>query len=549
MKVNHIYILFFLFLVASVPTAIYGNSERKYCENILDSARKGYSRRDYVESLQNLIKAKQLAEESNWTDLEIDALNGIGTVYADLFDYDKAMEYYLESYKIALKESDKKRELLIINNIAKIYFINKDYSKAKEYTEMAYQIAIYLNDSSRIGLLSSNLASILHKTEDFALAEKYINISLKMLNGDTNKPEYLTSQIIKTENLYLQKKYSEAEQIGISTWKQLQKTEHTFKPYFILILSKIYQEKGDFKRAIDYAKKALKSKPDIQTCIDIYTHLSDLYLLNDACSLALQYKDSAIMALDSLRKVNNSDYLESNLIRFELINSEKQLSENRIKQRTDRITFAVIAFFILLLASFLLWMQSIKNKQKKLFELERGKNEKLLLEQKLKERETLALLEQERFKNEIENKNKQLIANTLFQSNRNKLIKELIEAFSTTPLQSEGSILKSIIKKLKVQLEDYGDVNNFLRQFEQINPSLLLLLKEKHSNLSHEDIHLLSYVYLDMDIKKIAHLLNISVSACQKRKERLAVKLGINTIDLYKYLLSIMQSSNSKDLS
>jgi len=553
--------LFFFFLLVFIPFAGYGNSDRKYCESLLDSARKKYSEKNYIKAMESLTEARKIAEENNWTDLKIDALNGMGAVYTSLFDYDKAMEYYLESYKIATKKSDTKRELLIINNIGKIYFDNQEYSKVKEYLEKAYEIAFLLKDSFCIRQVASNLASVLHKTEDFILAEKYLNIGLKMLNNDTATREYLTFQIIKTDNLYLQKKYSEAEKIGLSIWERVQKIDHAFKHSFVICLSKIYQEKGNIEKALYYAYEALQGSPDIVDCICIYDQLSDLYQLENAYPLALQYKDSAAMAIDSLRKINNKDYLKSNLIRFELLNSEKELAESKAKQKAERMLFIVVIIAIFILAMIFIWVlriQSIRNKQRKqitelelqheknqnLLQQEQLNNEKLRLEQQLKEQETFALLEQERLASEIDNKNKQLMARVLFQSNRNDLIKELIVALSNIPLQKESTIIEPIVQKLRLQLKDSADANIFLVQLEQISPSLFLLLKEKHPNLSLDEIQLLSYIHLyNIDTKKIASLLNISVNTCQKRKERLAIKMGIKTTELYDFLCSLMSFS------
>ena len=553
MRTKIFYILFFFFLAASMPFAGYSNiSIRKYCENLLDSARKEYSERYYIKAMESLVEAKQLAEENNWTDLKIDALNGIGVIYTNLFDYDKAMEHYLESYKIASKESDKKRELYILNNIANIYFNNQEYLKAKEYVQKSYEIAVYLNDSSRMGLIASNLASVLHEIGDFDLAKMYTEISLTMMNNFKDTSEYLLSQITRVYNLYLQKKYAEAEQIGLSLWEQLQEVDHTQKPYFLLTFSSIYREKGDIKKAVVYAGKALQAKPDIKACVEIYTQLSDLHQLDGDYLLALLYKDSIAMAIDSLHRINNRDFLESNHIRFELINSERQLAENRAKQKAERTLFVFIFIFMAILTVILVWVfriQSIRNKQQKIIaengqriaelELEKERNKKLIIEQQFKEQETLAILEQERLNNEIEIKNRQLTAQVLSQSNKKDIINEIIQTLSSFSVQSKIPELNSVIFTLKQQAKDSDHWNDFLIHFEQINPSFISVLKEKHPDLNDNDIRFLSYIYLNLDGKKISDLLNISFDSLRKKKLRLANKMGVGSIDLYTYLINL----------
>jgi len=567
---------FFFFWVASMPLVGYGNTNKEYFEELKKLAATERTNKNYVKALELMKEVVKAAEENNWIDLKIGAYNDMGVCYSDLFDYDMAMEYFLSAYNLALKESDKKRELLLLNNIAKIYSLNKENLKAKEYFEKSYDIAIYLNDSFRIGMLSFNLAAVLNEIGDFELAETYINSSLKILSNYENTQEYIHSQSVKVHNLYLQKKYNEAEQMGLLVWEQMQGIDYFSKSNFILTLSKIYHGKKEITKAIDYAHKALQENPPVENSIEIYGQLSDLYQLNGNYLLALQYKDSVMMLTDSLHKINNKDYLESNLIRFELINSEKALSENKEKQKAERMLFIVVIISVFALAMIFIWVlriQSTRNKQRKIIaekgqriaelELEKEKNEKLLLKQQLKEKEIASLLEQEQSSNErkeklllkrrlkeqevlalleqerLNNENNQLAAKVLIQSNRNELIDEIISRLSKIPIQSEDSQLQLVIRQLKTQLKDSSELNNSIAYFDQINPSFLSSLKQKHPNLSVSDIRFLSYLFLNFNTKEIANLLNMSFDSCKKKRQRLASKMGVETAQLYNYLLSI----------
>ena len=68
-----------------------------------------------------------------------------------------------------------------------------------------------------------------------------------------------------------------------------------------------------------------------------------------------------------------------------------------------------------------------------------------MLEQQLKDRDALVLLEQKTYENEIELKNKQLISQTVFQLSKNELIEEIIQSLSHFPDQLERSELHPII--------------------------------------------------------------------------------------------------------
>jgi DNA-binding CsgD family transcriptional regulator len=153
----------------------------------------------------------------------------------------------------------------------------------------------------------------------------------------------------------------------------------------------------------------------------------------------------------------------------------------------------------------------------------------------------MVLLEQERLYNEIEMKNRQLIANALSESNRNELFEEIIRLLSEIPNHEKNQILLTTIQKLELQRKEFLH-NNFFSYFEQINPVFLTSLKEKHPDLTHSDIQILSYFYLNLPTKEIAILLNILPDSLKKKKQRLATKLGIETVYLDTYLLNLSKT-------
>ena len=532
-----------------------GNS-LSYYQNIWDLSRKEYEVGNHEKALEYLSEIYTYAKNNDRIDLQMKTLNNMGIVYNDIFDYSKAIDCFLEGYATAIKTNNSQLEMAFLINIGTIYDAEGKILKAKEYTEKAYELALREKDSTVIGLSIVNLGSFANKMGNLDLAKKYLDMGLPIVVvhvWDTNSIIY--AKITKAENLYLRGDYDEAEQFILKTMDEIPEKHKNRKVECLLLLSKIYQKRTRFSEAIQFALQASAKNSDIERSIEIYEQLADLYLDIKVPLLAVQYKDSIIAAKDSLTELYNQVQFFNSQIRFELLNSEKELVESKARQKSERILLISLLIFITILAAVLIWIfriRSVKNKQQKIItelRLKEEENNKILLEQQLKEQEALALLKQERLANEIENKNKQLTARILFQSNRNKLIKELIFAFSDAPHQKGSPILGSIIQKLNTQLKDSADANNFLTQLEQVNPSFILQLKEKHPDLLFDEIRFLSYIYLYPDIKKIAHLLNVSLDACRKRKERIALKLGVKTMDLHNYLLEIMRSSISEDLS
>lgn len=572
MKLKIFYVLFSFFLMAWTPFYTLGNTNtREYCESLMDSSTKEWMNKNHTKSLEYLINAKTLAENNNWKDLQTRTLNSIGRIYSDVLEYDKSMEYYAQGYKIALEEGDTDRKLSLLNNIGVLYSSKKDYKQSKEYIQRAYDLANELNDTLKIGRLATNLAVIAHKMDDYEQAEKYINISFDILENHTQRIEFLFAQIAKTENLYLRRNYDEAETLALKVLdKEVFIFDENLKNQFYVILSKIYYGKQNLSQAIYYAQKALYNDAKLTDKIDIYQELSNIYQEKKEFIRALQYKDSVIILKDSLHFINEMDKEINNQIRFDLIHLENKLSVNEAKQKLERrLYISIIAFFIILIIV-LIWVfriQSMRNKQRKQItelELEQEKNQKLIMEQQFKEKETLALLEQEqlnnenlrleqqlteqetlalleqeRLNNEIDAKNRQLTAQILSQSNKNRLIEEILETLPTSASKVDADTLSSIRRKLKMDLKESSELSSFLVHFEQINPMLFSVLNERHQNLTTGDILLLSYIYLHLNTKEIASLLNITPDYCKKKKQRLANKMGLKVSELYDYLINI----------
>ena len=540
---------FLLLVIISIRLAAYGDVQSQ-CQVLFDKGNKEIAMQNYAKSLEYFMEANTIARTNNLLIYQMKALNSMARIYREILDYEKAMECHLEAYRLAIKDPEKryvKEEIRILNNISGLYNINKEYDKAKEYVRKAFETAMQLQDSLLAGGSATNLASFANRTEDLDEAERYLNLAEIMLKNQNKDPLLLLiKKAVRMENLYLRKEYNKAEQLALEVLDECITLSHNeFKVETLLSLSRIYQKKKEYQKAIKMCKEALNSNPKLNISADICEQMSKVYLDMDAPHLAIPYLDSVIVIKDSLAKLTNMNNIMINQVKFDLINSEKALAESKAKREAERTLFIFIMLFIIFSILILVLVFRIKfarNKHQKLLtdlELEKQKNEKLFLEQQLKEQEVLSLREQQRLHDEIDAKNRQLAAKILFQSSRNELIKEIINTLTKIPNQSEDLILKSAIRKLKEQINESTDWNGFFIYFEQLNPNFLSALKEKHPDLTANEIRLLSYMYLDLDTKEISKLFNITPIYFRKKKQLLSQKMKVPTTEMYRYLTSI----------
>jgi len=510
------------------------------------------NKNEHVKSLELLTQARAIAEKNHWYKQEFLAINNIGANYYLLLEYGEALNYYLEAYTIALKQLDPNFEMIVLNNIAILYSKEKNFKKSNEYFHKAYSIAKENKNPVKIGLYAMNLGNVANETKNPKLARIYFNEALPLLKG---QPElYVSAQIGNAECDLMQGQYLKAR---MTVEKLLRQTEfldfNDIGVSMMIILSKTYLAENNPTMAAFYANKILAAKPNLETKIIVFQLLSETSFLQKSFATAIIYKDSIIEANSEFNKIKNGKLYENSRVKFEIENFKNQIALNEARLSTERKIFYSILAIISVIVMFIIWTLrnlSIKHKQKKLIaerneqilvlELEKEKNELLLLEKQLNENQAFALLEQERLKNEVEARNRKLSAKALYLSGRNQMIEEVLSELSGLPQVSKDHSLVNHIDTLKNHLKTDNEWDNFITHFEEVNQRFLTSLKSKHPNLTANDIRFLSYIYMNLSNKEIASMLNIAPESCRKRKERISSKMALpEDLSLYDYLASL----------
>jgi len=519
-----------------------------HCDSLLQAGVKAMQAGKYVNAIEWLSEVEQIAAEKRWYQQQFLAKNNLGLTYYQMFDYGEALNFYLEAYTIAVRHLTPQQEMIVLNNIAVLYSKEKNFDKAREYFLKAYDIAKKNKINLKVGLYGVNLGIVANETGQLKAARAYLNEALLYLD-DVPDTE-LSARLTLAENLLLEGKSKAA----LAAAQQLRNEVETSgfrdqRIQLLSLLSRISIAEQNYPAAFRYAQQSLDSA-NVDEAANMYEILAEISMKRKDFPAALLYKDSVLLFRDSLNQIKNGRLYENNKVRFELQNYRHELVLNQTQlQNERRLFYSIIAGTVLVLL-FLVWVLrnlSARHKQKKLIEersrqimvleLEKEKNEHLLLEKQLREQETRALLEQERLKNEIESKNRKLSAKALYLSGRNQLIEEIISQLSALPELSKDKSLGMHIRSLKNHLNTDTEWDSFITHFEEVNHGFLASLKEKHPGLSANDMRFIAYIYMNLSTKEIASMLNITAEACRKRKERISRKMGLSEdLQLYDYL-------------
>lgn len=549
--------LLFTFLFCVIYNINLFGQSLEQCKKVIDSGFVAMDKGDYSVALEYLMKSQIAAEKNNWYLELFEIKNNVGIIYLDLGDYGESLKNYLEAYTIAIDHLDRKKEMTVLNNIAVLYSIEKNFEKGKEYYLKAYNIAKAENDKKKIVMYSVNLARVANSVNDLKSGKFYIDEAMQNLKDEEpGSTATVQVEITLAEHLLLKGDTKEAKDILFSLYNQTKQNNH--KSYHISILThlaRISLKEGNHEKCIFYLRLALKNVKDLDLKLNILETLSEVYAEKKDFEKAFGFKNRMIQIKDSVTSVNKGKLYESNKVKFDVQNYKNELNNSLEKSHTERRIFiaAVIIFVILLFLVYRMFRnRAIKQEQKKIIaereqkiialELEKERNENLLLEKQVKEIENEALLSKETLKNEIEQKNRKLSAKALYLSGRNEMIEQIVDSLSELPEVAENNTLKRSIKNLKEHLKTDSEWDSFIVHFEEVNQGLLTTLKEKHPNLSSNDIRFICYVYMNLSLKEIGTIFNITQEACRKRKERIFRKMQIDKdLSFYEYLSRLSQ--------
>lgn len=157
-------------------------------------------------------------------------------------------------------------------------------------------------------------------------------------------------------------------------------------------------------------------------------------------------------------------------------------------------------------------------------EIERLKNEKLLIEMRHKDMElansTMHIIQKNKFLNKIKNDAHELIDQLQKESNKQKL--------------------KQIVKRIDKDIRSDQQWKVFDKYFEEVHQDFTKRIKEKHPSLTPNDLRLCSYLRMNITTKEIAPLMNISVRGVEISRYRLRKKLDLDRdTNLTEYIMSV----------
>lgn len=471
-------------------------------------------------------EAEIIAEKKGYKNQLVPIKNQLGEVYRVFSNYGEALGHYKEALGIVMETEPHTQDQIVVitNNIALVYHGEKNYDMAMEYYQRAYKIAARGKSDSNKVLLALNLADLYNELDRPIEAQKYLNEVKSLPKSKIFERGW---KINYAESLMIEGRVIEARKIIDSMLIGISSADIDCYVCIMEVSSKVYEKLGRIDEAIKYTKIGLANTQEMRDKISLYDQASALYTKKKDLAAALSYKDSVMIAKDSMSGLINRGLFEANKVELKVQQYRNELQLKNERHCAERKIFIIGIIFCLLLCLFIyLWLRSriIKQKQEKIIS-EKGQQ--------------ILNLEMENLKNNIAEKNRRLSAKALYLSGRNELIEDIMDSLAHIPEVSLNKEIVNYMKTLKGYLKTDAEWDEFVTYFEQVNHNFFKILKERHPQLTAHDLRFLCYIYMNLDIKEISSIFSITSEAGRKRKQRIAKKMEIDVDDLHDYILKL----------
>lgn len=531
-------LILFVFLYTSLSYA----QSLAQCDSIIGKGMNALQQKDYAGSIEYFVKAQNMAEGRGWYKQLFIATNAIGQNYYNLLKYGEALNYFTEGYSIAYKKLDAGSKILALSNIANIYVKKAYFDTAKGQYLQALSLAIDNDMTDYEGDLYVALGNVENKLGNVAIARENILKSIDLLK---EKPEkQVVAKITLAENDLLAGRTSSARNYA----QQLLDSVHTEDKeiLLLLIISESFLKEKRYDDAVYTATKAMGLHPDLETKKQIFTILSNIYAAKKSYQIAVQYKDSIINVNTAIDDIQDGSLLKNGMLVFENQDYKNQLISADLRYASHKkLIYFVLIVGVLLFSGHAIIIRNQKKRVCKeykilLQDISKIKNDSLLHEKKMREQGDFAKAEQERLRNDLDTLKRKLLTQALFTSSRNSLFEEVNASILQKPALMKDKVLLSKITKLQSSLNEESEWETFLAVFEDVNQGILQRIKQQYPILTQNDMRFLAYIYMNLSIKEIASILNITPESCRKRKERIALKIDLpEKLNLYDYILNI----------
>jgi tetratricopeptide (TPR) repeat protein/DNA-binding CsgD family transcriptional regulator len=439
-------------------------------------------------------------------EMSIGILNGLSTAFPD------------SSGKTKVDQAN------VLNAIGNLHFLNQNYTAAYPYFKDALDIYYENKDTLKIAGTQMNVGAIYENTNKLDEALTQYLSSLKFYK-QMNHERLLAVCLNNLGNVYKrQSRFALADsvyQISLKTRRQI----NDIKGASVVLnnLSELRLLQGKYVEALAYGKESLVHAQEVgnlSTMRHTYENISKaqakLNLFKDAYEnqVLLRQLNDSILGIEKQKALLEFQQKYETLLKE---NENVMLREKLVRRKfyisllIGALVLAVFTFVLLLLIS-------------------RAKNQALKQKQILLAKEQqITDLELQQQKELMELKSKELSSLTLQIINKNEALNNLKNRLSKIENSQYQSEMNAIMRDIEANFQLDDEWQKFKLHFEAVNNDFFDKLASRYPSLTQYEVKLCVYLKINLTTKEISQMLNTSVDAINKARQRLRKKLNIES--------------------
>ncbi|MDR2146622.1 MAG: tetratricopeptide repeat protein [Tannerella sp.] len=518
---------------------------------------------DYEQSQQYIDKARQIAEEKTDPLPFAYAYYAEATLRNTIYDSENAVKSLHEALS---KIPDQEKESLLASRIYyQLYAVYSEWNddeKSFEYAQKSIEFAAKSGNKNQLAnsytALAVVYASLYFKQKGKTELDNAMLLSDKAIDLYKNFPGQVAANTygfarMNKASYYL--RYFDIQDPKIQreirqNVDEILNLKHLLpgSSYLIAIgygiLSELARQNNDLKRAENYLMQAYllmqeQKTPDYHTLVNIVSTLAEIYAQSGNFEKAYQFQKETEEYKNLLFDENKNANAKRLEAQYQLKNKDKEVQLLKEKAATHRrqnyllfglIGLGVIGIFFMF-RSYHFNLRYSLAREKQLTAERQEADIQIKYEQeeqaRLKAEQQLMEMQQQKLQDEV-------MANQLHLQHKNEVLQQLKEKLS-------GDATVNIRQVLKDESLLDNDFEKAKFHIQEIHPLFFKTLNEKaKQKLTSLDLKYCAYLYLGMDTKQIAGLLNVEPKSVRMTKYRLKQKFELDAeTDLVGYLKDI----------
>ncbi len=461
------------------------------------SLAEGYLINDlYDKALEYNLQALEILQKIEAREDVSIPLTSLGWLYYDIGDAENSLKYHRMAYDVIKMGTDTFKISTAINAIGLDYSLKKEYNNALPYFKKALELGMAIDNDLRISASLNNLADAQIELGDYDAADSALQIALRHLSKI--KDVLRTAETISNlGNLYTHLgKYREALSYLDQSSQLLDHSKSNAKKEIQLnnafLYAQLFEKTGDYRKAFENLKLHHEMYEQI---------LSDVKkkrIAQKKAEIEIQQKEKLIESLEKDREL-------------------------RITQR-NATAIAIILFSIVGFAFY------SRERKLRIKEAELSKIHEALILSDLEKIE----VEKQLLNNKLEYKNTEITNFALHISQRNEWMNQFVsdlQQIRKKPKTEANTEIDKLIRRFSNNEQISKDTEHFHINIETEYKDFLYNLQKRFPDLTENEKRLCAQVRLNLSIKDIASINNISVKSVEMARYRLRKKFGLNHED------------------